>query len=108
MKRGIWFVAGGAAGAYATAKVRRAAEALTVDGIHDRLTGLFAGARVLREELRAGREEKEAELRTRIAALPQGSGARALTVGRAQRPQDHHTMPGDRAEPLEPTEEGDT
>ena len=79
MRRGLWFVAGTAAGAYATAKARRAAEALTVDGIHDRLTGVFAGARVLREELRLGREEKQAELRTRIAALPEGGRLRALT-----------------------------
>lgn len=98
MKRGLWFVAGGAAGAYATAKVRRAAEALTVDGIHDRLTGIFAGARVLREEVRAGREEKQAELRTRLAALPPG-GLRALTSGA---PPDH-----DRAEPPHLTEKGD-
>ena len=57
--RGIWFVAGTAAGVYATAKARRAAEALTVDGIHDRLTGWFAGARVLGDELRASATEKE-------------------------------------------------
>ena len=33
--RPIWFAAGAAAGVYATTKARRAAEALTVDGIHD-------------------------------------------------------------------------
>ena len=70
--RGLWFAAGTAAGVYATAKARRAAEALTVDGIHDRLTGWFAGARVLREELRAGMAEKETELRARIAVGPDG------------------------------------
>ena len=68
--RALWFVAGTAAGVYATTKVRRAAEALTVDGIHDRLTGWFAGARVLGEELRAGTLEKETELRTRMALVP--------------------------------------
>jgi len=72
MRRGIWFFAGSAAGVYATAKVRRAAEALTVDGIHDRLTGWFAGARVLRDEARAGMEEKETELRSRMANAPHG------------------------------------
>ncbi len=66
--RGIWFVAGGAAGVYVTAKARRTAEALTVDGLHDRLTGWFAGARVLREELRVGMNEKETELRARLGA----------------------------------------
>ena len=47
--------AGTAAGVYATTKARRAAEALTVDGIHDRLTGWFAGARVLARRA-AGRD----------------------------------------------------
>jgi len=70
--RGLWFVAGTAAGVYATAKARTAAEALTVDGIHDRLTGWFAGARVLREELRAGTVEKETELRERYGLPPHG------------------------------------
>ncbi len=70
MRRGLWFVAGTAAGVYATSKARRAAEALTLDGVHDRLTGLFAGARVLREEVRVGMAEKETELRARIDARP--------------------------------------
>ena len=48
--RTVWFVAGGAAGVYASTRTRRVVESLTVDGIHDRLTGWFAGARVLREE----------------------------------------------------------
>jgi len=72
MRRGLWFVAGTAAGVYATAKARRAAEAFTVDGLHDRLTGWFAGARVLREEVDAGRREKETELRARLALGPDG------------------------------------
>jgi hypothetical protein len=65
--RTVWFVAGAAAGVYVTSKARAAAEALTVDGLHDRLTGWFAGARVLREEVRAGMTEKESELRDRLA-----------------------------------------
>jgi hypothetical protein len=77
--RPLWFAAGAAAGVYATAKVRRAAEALTVDGIHDRLTGWFAGARVLREELVAGMAEKETELRTRLALGPHEDNVRQLT-----------------------------
>jgi hypothetical protein len=68
--KALWFAAGTAAGVYATTKVRRAAEALTVDGIHDRLTGWFAGARVIGEELRAGAWEKETELRARMALVP--------------------------------------
>ncbi len=81
--RGIWFVAGTAAGVYATSKARRAAEALTVDGIHDRLTGWFAGARVLADELRAGTVDKETELRARLSLVPDGDtdGVRQLTSG---------------------------
>lgn len=69
MSRGLWFVAGTAAGVYATTKARRAAEALTVDGIHDRLSGWFAGARVIRDEVRAGFVEKEHDLRARLSDL---------------------------------------
>jgi hypothetical protein len=68
----MWFVAGTAAGVYASTRARRAAEALTLDGIHDRLTGWFAGAAVLREELRAGMHEKESELRDRLHLGSQG------------------------------------
>lgn len=87
--RTFWFVAGTAAGAYATARARRMAEAVSRDGIHDRLTGWFAGAAVLREEVRAGMEEKEGELRERLQL-----GARsqpAITARRA--PQADSTAP---------------
>ena len=87
--RALWFAAGTAAGVYATTKARRAAEALTVDGIHDRLTGWFAGARVLREELRSGAQDKESELRGRLALVLDESqdsdNVRQLT-GHRQRP----------------------
>lgn len=89
-----WFVAGTAAGVYATSKARRAAEAVTVDGIHDRLTGWFAGARVLRDEVRAGTADKETELRTRLA-LVADEQPRQLTGRR------HLQL----AEPLPPTDE---
>jgi hypothetical protein len=68
--RTLWFVAGTAAGVYASGRARRAAEALTVDGIHDRLTGWFAGAAVLREELLTGMHVKEDELRRRLQLAP--------------------------------------
>ena len=70
--RTVWFAAGTAVGVYATSKVRRAAEAVTVEGIHDRLTGWFAGARVLRDEVRQGALEKETRLRARLAEAPDG------------------------------------
>ncbi|GAA1911595.1 DUF6167 family protein [Nocardioides marmoribigeumensis] len=81
--RTFWFVAGSAAGVYASTRTRRVAEALTVDGLHDRLTGWFAGARVLRAEFEAGRAEKQTELRERLALGPTGprSGPQALTQG---------------------------
>ncbi len=72
-RSGSW--PGAAAGVYASTKARRAAEALTVDGLHDRFTGWFAGARVLHEELRAGASEKETELRERLALGPHGRWA---------------------------------
>jgi hypothetical protein len=78
--RVIWFVAGTAAGVYATAKIRHAAEALTVDGLHDRLTGWFAGARVLQDEVRAGMAEKETDLRARLAVVPDGGAPKLAGV----------------------------
>ena len=70
--RTLWFVAGGAAGIYASTRTRRVVESLTVDGVHDRLTGWFAGARVLRAEFEAGRVEKQTELRERLDLVPTG------------------------------------
>jgi hypothetical protein len=90
--RGLWFVAGTAAGVYATSKARRAAEALTVEGIHDRLTGWFAGARVIADELRAGTVEKETELRARLSPVPDGAeDVRQLTSGGRQANRTRHT-----------------
>ena len=83
--RTLWFVAGGAVGVYASTRTRRVAEALTVDGLHDRLTGWFAGARVLRAEFEAGRAEKQTELREQLALGPTGgvSGPQEPTQGAA-------------------------
>lgn len=66
MNRGFWFVAGAGAGIYAVAKARRAAEAFTPEGLRDRMAGLGVGAHLFGEELRAGMEEKETELRERL------------------------------------------
>ncbi|MFT4008554.1 MAG: DUF6167 family protein [Nocardioidaceae bacterium] len=70
--KGLWFVAGSAAGAYGATRLRRAAEALTYDGMHDRLSGLFAGARIFVAEVKAGAAAKETELRERLAIGPAG------------------------------------
>lgn len=73
MRRGLWFVAGAGAGVYAMVRGRRAAEALTVDGLRDRLSGLEVGARMFRDEMAQGRSEKETELRERYGLLPHGA-----------------------------------
>jgi uncharacterized protein DUF6167 len=87
--RVVWFAAGTVAGVYVTAKARRAVEALTVEGVHDRLTGWFAGARVLREEMVAGMAEKETELRSRLVAVSEPAltpGARPPAIVGGPRP----------------------
>ena len=72
MNRGLWFVAGAGTAIYVVIRGRRAAEALTVDGLQDRLNGLAVGARMFREEVAQGRQEKETELRARFALAPHG------------------------------------
>jgi hypothetical protein len=72
MKRGLWFVAGAGAGIYVMIRGRRAAEALTIDGIQDRLNGAAVGLRMFRDEVAEGRAEKETELRERFALAPHG------------------------------------
>lgn len=66
MNRGVWFLAGAGAGAYALTRARRVAEAFTPDGMRDRVAGLAVGARVLAEEYRAGQAEAEDEVRRRV------------------------------------------
>ena len=66
MRRGFWFLAGAGAGVYVMVKARRAAEALTPDGMRDRLSGLAVGAQLFAEEVRIGMDERETELRERF------------------------------------------
>jgi hypothetical protein len=66
MSRTLWFVAGAATSAYAMVKARRAAEAVTPDGIRDRLAGLTLGAQLLGEEVRTEMTARETELRERL------------------------------------------
>jgi hypothetical protein len=85
---------------------RRAAEALTVDGLQDRLNGLAVGVRMFRDEVAQGKAEAETELRERFSVTPHGrpeleSGAHAAEVstsstnekkeGRADGPVDEHS-----------------
>lgn len=66
MGRGLWFVAGAGVGVYGMVRARRAAEALTPEGLRDRLAGLQLGAHLFAEEVRTGMREKEIELRQRL------------------------------------------
>ena len=52
--RTVWFAAGAAAGVYGMVKVRRIAEALTPDGMRDRVGAAFVGARLFRDEVAQG------------------------------------------------------
>ncbi|HET7734834.1 MAG TPA: DUF6167 family protein [Nocardioidaceae bacterium] len=79
MNKGLWFIAGSAAGAYAVTRARRTAEIFTYDGLHDRLSGLFVGARIFASEVRAGAAEKESELRERLDPAPQASAELAAS-----------------------------
>jgi len=66
MNRSLWFVAGAGAGIYAAIRARRAAEALTVDGLKDRFGAFTVGARMFRDEVAQGRAEAETHLRERM------------------------------------------
>lgn len=81
MNRGLWFAAGAGAAIYAVVRGRRAAEALTADGLQDRLNGLAVGLRMFGEEVAQGKAEKETELRERLALAPHGRPE--LTAGAA-------------------------
>ena len=72
MARSLWFVAGAGAGVYVMSRARRAAEAMTADGLRDRLSGLGVGMRLFRDEVVAGQAEKETELRERMGLVPHG------------------------------------
>jgi hypothetical protein len=72
MRRGLWFVAGAGTAVYVMVRGRRAAEALTVDGLKDRIGALEVGARMFRDEVAQGKADKESELRERLGLVPHG------------------------------------
>jgi hypothetical protein len=72
MRRGVWFVAGAGAGAYAMVRARRVKEAFTADGLTDRWRALSLGARMLRDEVAQGRAEAETGLREQFGLVPHG------------------------------------
>ncbi len=73
MNRGLWFVAGAGAGIYGMIRARRAAEALTVDGMRDRVGAAVVGARMFRDEVAQGRSDAESGLRDRLGLVPHGT-----------------------------------
>ncbi|MDQ6641322.1 MAG: DUF6167 family protein [Actinomycetota bacterium] len=75
--RGLWFVAGAGAGVYVMVKARRAAQAFTPEGVHDRLAGLQVGWQLFSDEVRAGMTEKETELRERLVLGLDGPAVRS-------------------------------
>jgi hypothetical protein len=73
--RTLWFVAGAGAGVYAVNRAKRAAEAFTPEGLADRMAGWSLGAHLFGQEVRAGMEEKETELRGRMGLALHGQTA---------------------------------
>jgi hypothetical protein len=103
MSRTLWFVAGAGAGVYAMTRARRAAEALTPEGLADRLAGLSVGARLFGDEVRAGMAEKENDVRRRVGLTFHGSPP---GLDRLDHPELDQPGP-DRLEAPEPTREDD-
>ena len=101
--RGIWFVAGAGAGVYAVVRARRVAEALTPEGLHDRLAGLQLGWQLFSDEVRTGMAEKETELRDRLLLGLDGAPAQspALPPG-SSGPGKHAAPPPLRAQGTDP------
>lgn len=87
MKTPLVFAAGAAAGVYGMVKVRRLAEALTPDGMRDRIGAAVVGVRIFRDEVVHGQAEAESHLRERLRTLE--SGPRQLT--QAPAPSTHRT-----------------
>ncbi|OUZ09732.1 hypothetical protein BHE97_09755 [Aeromicrobium sp. PE09-221] len=76
--RALWFVAGTAAGVYASVKARRAAYRISMPGLIDQAGALGSGWRAFSAEMRDGRQAKEHELRTQVLGAPElGASAHA-------------------------------
>lgn len=72
MRAGVWFAAGAAAGVYGMVRVRRLAEALTPDGMRDRVGAAVLGARLFGEEVARGQAQAEIHLRQRFDGADAG------------------------------------
>ncbi|WP_293786970.1 DUF6167 family protein [uncultured Aeromicrobium sp.] len=69
--RVLWFVAGTAAGVYASVKARRAAYRLSMPGLADQASALGSGVRAFSAEMREGMQAKEHQLRSEVLGAPQ-------------------------------------
>ena len=90
MGRPLWFVAGAGVGVYAAARARRAAEALTADGLRDRLRGWQVGARLFAEEVQQGRTERETQLRAQLGLRPTAPTDGLPELAATDTPKDPH------------------
>ncbi|KRA32675.1 MULTISPECIES: DUF6167 family protein [unclassified Nocardioides] len=72
MKGGVWFAAGATVGIYGMVKVRRLTEALTPDGMRDRVNAAVVGARIFRDEVAQGQVDAETQLREHFRAVEAG------------------------------------
>ena len=88
MRRGLWFVAGAAAGVYGVVKAQRVAEAFTHDGMKDRASAASLGARMFREEFHQGMVDSENKLRERYAVAAARHRALASGGGPTERGND--------------------
>jgi len=65
--RVVWFVAGTAAGVYASVKARRAAYRVSAPGLIDQVGALGVGWRAFRDEFTEGRDAQERDLARRLS-----------------------------------------
>ena len=68
--RVVWFVAGSAAGLYASVKARRAAYRLSTPGLVDQAAALGLGWRAFSSELRDGMETRERDIAHELSGAP--------------------------------------
>lgn len=66
----VWFVAGSAAGLYASVKARRAAYRLSTPGLVDQAAALGLGWRAFRSELRDGMEARDRHIARELSGAP--------------------------------------
>jgi hypothetical protein len=82
MRRGLWFMAGAGAGAYAMVRARRLKETFTAEGLSDRWNAATLGVRLLRDEVTQGQAEAETELRERFGLVPHEAPQLVSSSGR--------------------------